>query len=136
MLAATPARAVPTLQLYLPGAEYFETLEIAGVTVTESWFTTDNPFELVVAGATSPNWVDHVEDVTLFIAVQKDDFEDNPGGTVTLRDAADQVIAPTGPAIFGNPGLPPHGIFDAYFFEFLVAGSGSGGRGRDRLRLQ
>jgi len=128
LFSISPALAVPTLQLYIPGATYETSLTIDGVTVTESWFTKDNPFELVVAGATSPQTVNIVQDVTLWLSVQKDDFEDNPGGTITLRDALNNVILPTGEAVWGTPTtLSRHGIFPAYYFRYdlpdLLAGT-------------
>jgi len=128
LFSISPALAVPTLQLYIPGATYETSLTINGVTVTQSWFTKDNPFDLVVAGAASPESVDIVQDVTLWLAVQEDDFLNNPGGTISLRDALNNEISPTGSPIFGIPDtLSPHSIYPAYYFRYdlpdLLAGT-------------
>jgi len=119
LFSVAPASAVPTLQLYIPGATYVDSLTINGVTVTQSWFTLDNPFDLVVAGATSPQSVDIVQDVTLWIAVQEDDYLNNPGGTITLRDVNNNVVSPTGSPVFGIPDtLSPHSVYSAYYFRY------------------
>jgi hypothetical protein len=60
--------AVPTLQLNIPGATYYETNPWFPDS-EDSWVTTSNPFELWVAGATSPNWVEYIYDVKLHIAL-------------------------------------------------------------------
>jgi len=123
------AGAVPTLQLYIEDAEYFDSTDIAGVNVTESWFTTNNPFELVVAGALSPSSIDVIEDVVLWIAVQADDIGDpeNSGGSITVRDSAGDLVLPyyyTGTApsyemLYGTPEtLSPHGVYPAYYFGY------------------
>ncbi len=53
--------AVPSLQLYMKGASYDSS--------TESWLTTENPFELQVLGAITPKWIHYTSHLTLFVAV-------------------------------------------------------------------
>ncbi|MEW5803165.1 MAG: choice-of-anchor N protein [bacterium] len=113
--------AVPTLQLYLPDAVYAQSREINGVEVTDSWLTLQDPFSLVVAGATQPNRVDIIKDVTLWIAIQEEDYLNNQTGTVTIKDASGSIVEPIGSVRFGTPDpLSRHGIYDAYYLEYRL----------------
>lgn len=132
LLAPRAAEAVPTLQLYLPDGVYADSRTIDGVTVTESWLTFSKPFDLIVAGATSPHKVARITDVTLWISIQDTNFNDAPDdGTVivTLEDGT-IVNLGKGDATYGTPSLlAPHGIFPAHYFEVAlpdleVAGAG------------
>jgi len=132
LLAPRAAEAVPTLQLYLPDGVYADSRTIGGVTVTESWLTLSKPFDLVVAGATSPKKVARITDVTLWISIQDADFNNAPSGStvdVTLEDGT-VVTLGKGDAMYGKPSLlSPHGIFPAYYFQvglpdLDVAGAG------------
>jgi len=124
--------AVPTLQLYSPDAVYD--------TDTETWVIPGtNPFELWVIGALSPDWVDVIEDVMLYISVPTAYYL--PGGSVSIQGLpsappvpdpipdVDETRPPPDP-IFGTPpDLPPHGIFPTYFWtvslpDLMVATAG------------
>lgn len=63
LLAASPAWAVPSLQLYIKGAEYNNS--------TESWMSYDNPFTLLVAGSNQGNAAT-LTDLKLHIGVPTD----------------------------------------------------------------
>lgn len=128
VLAATgPANAVPTLQLGIPGSTYIQSgsIDVGGTTVdlTDSSFILHDPFTLQVLGATSPNKVDRITDLKLFISFEAGDYLANPGGMVTVTNVTDPgspiVVAPTGPAQYGTPAeLSPHGIFPTYYFVY------------------
>lgn len=112
-------QAVPTLQLYSSDAEYIGSSEILGVPVDESWFISSNPFSLDVIGAKSPNGVDDIVDVTLWIAIQRADYEGNPNGSVTVTRSS-ETIQPANPTpVLGTPDLlSPHGIYPAYYLKY------------------
>ena len=113
------AIATPALQLYIPGSVYLgPEATIAGVNVTESWFTFDNPFTLVVAGSMQQKTDILIQDVMLWIAVQGDDFHDNQDGKITVSEHPDYYIEPDSfdPEIAGV-GQPdavsqPHGVYN------------------------
>lgn len=66
IMAPGNSLAIPTLQLYIEGAEYnFD---------TESWMSYDNPFNLQVIGATSPENVETLTNLQLHISVPDDWF--------------------------------------------------------------
>lgn len=118
-LAATPGMALPTLQLGIPGADYVQSgsVDVNGVTVdlTESTITFDNPFTLQVLGATSPEFVDVIFDVKLFVSFEHNDFLANSSGTVTVGG----VTMGVGDAAFGvPPELVPHGVFPTDYLVF------------------
>ena len=122
------AGAIPTLQLYLPDGEYTEAREILGVQVEQSWMTLNAPFELMVAGAPNPNGVDVITDVALWIAIQEQDFFNNPSGLITVTDSTGNTINPSSEPVYGKPDpLSPHRIYDAYYYKYrlpdLEAGS-------------
>ncbi len=120
-ILAGQASATPALQLYLPGAEYLGDTTIAGVSVTESWFTFANPFELVVAGARkNENDAEVIEDVTLWIAVQGDDPYANQDSKITVREDPNHpmgldIIEPYIAGV-GQPDAvtQPHGVYNEY----------------------
>jgi len=121
LMGPTQVNAVPTLQLYIQGSDYVGTTEIMGVPVDESWFSTDNPFDLDVIGATSPESVDYITDVTLWIAIQQADYDNNPNGSVTVTGSGGEI----GPAyVSTEPGTPdllsPHGIYPAYYYKYQL----------------
>lgn len=75
IMAPGNSQAVPTLQLYIEGAEYnFD---------TESWMSYDNPFNLQVIGATSPANISTVTDLKLHIAVPEEWYLGS-GGKVSI----------------------------------------------------
>ena len=112
---ALPAHAVPALQVYLPGGTYDSAVE--------SWVMEGNAIEVVVAGASTPGWADVIEDVTLWVAIEEEDFlANNLTGSVTLTDEFGDEVASNGGAVFGTPDeVDPHGIFPAYYYEFSLA---------------
>lgn len=130
LMGPAQVNAVPTLQLYIQGSDYVGTTEILGVPVDESWFSTDNPFYLDVIGATSPDSVDYITDVTLWIAIQQEDYLSNPNGSVTVtgfpylddnRVPAEGETGEEDGAIFGTPDLlSPHGVYPAYYYEYRL----------------
>ncbi|MDH4099615.1 MAG: choice-of-anchor N protein [Nitrospirota bacterium] len=111
------AHAVPTLQLYSPGAVYD--------TTTESWFTTDNPFELYVAGADQPTKYDYIKDVTLHIAISSQYYNAAPTGSVTIEGVSSSlengpfttVTLNASDFTYGQPGAlnSAHGVYDAWY---------------------
>lgn len=79
----TPALAIPALQMYSPDAHY----DLA----TESWLTAENPFELWVAGARSPEWVDVISQVTLLVGITPEywaPFAEDPGAYIRIQSVA------------------------------------------------
>ncbi len=69
----TPAFAVPALQLYMPDATYYA-INPFFPDSEDSWVTTSNPFELQVAGATSPSFVSYIDNVRLHIALREEEY--------------------------------------------------------------
>jgi len=121
LIVCRVATAIPTLQLYLPSGEYVEEKVVDGRTIVESWWTDENPFQLVVAGARSPAWVESIVNVTLWIAISKVDFESHLGGAITVRGAGG-VIQPIGPAEYGVPApLSRHGVYPAYYYAYALS---------------
>ncbi|MBI5142873.1 MAG: choice-of-anchor N protein [Nitrospirae bacterium] len=129
ILAATSATAVPTLQLNIEGATYYDSYVIddgAGntFTVNESWFTMDNPFVLDVVGADQPDAITNIQDVKLILSVQQQFW--NPAGSVTINglgdvsgtsatiSAADFTLGMPEP--FDDKTFPSHGVFPAYYY--------------------
>ena len=111
---ALPAHAVPALQVYLPGGTYYSAVE--------SWVMEGNTIEVVVAGAKTPGWADVIEDVTLWVAIEEEEFLANSTGSVMLTDEFGSEVSAEGDAVFGTPDeLDPHGIFPAYYYEFSLA---------------
>jgi len=116
------AEAVPSLQLYLPDADYYEVspwFPASG----DSWITTSNPFDLQVAGATTPNWVNYIGNVELHIALLEDEYLLYQGLTtsfLTIKDNDpdidfEKVLYATDFS-FGKPsGVSTHGVYDSYF---------------------
>jgi hypothetical protein len=131
VVAAPIAAAVPTLQLWGPGSEYRTDLE--------SWFTLENPFELHVIGAVTPEWVSYIDNVTLYLSVPEQYY--NTSGSITVQGLpsapppppsydmngdplVDEVpsvnyqlgaggLAPT----YGTPAaLSPHGVYPTYYW--------------------
>jgi hypothetical protein len=119
--------AVPTLQLYSPGATYDNG--------TQTWVSTQDPFELWVVGATTPNWVNYISNVELFIAVPTEHWD--PSATVTLHAITDHVGdnnplhsfpdvtltsadvqygTPSEAGYFNDKNFPSHGLYPAYFW--------------------
>lgn len=118
----SPVLAVPTLQVYSPGASYDSG--------TESWMTYSNPFDLQVLGADQPNSLLLVDQVKLHIAVPAEYFtstgsvtvqgissslEGGPFGPVTIPASAFQLgISPELAGWSGN--ARTHGVYkDAYY---------------------
>ena len=122
------AFAVPSLQLYMPGSIYNPD--------TESWLSYDNPFTLQALGAESPEQVDYIRDVTLYIGVPTQYYA--PGGSVSLVGEGlnlilddSNLLGPGTPQMPGHGGasLPPHGIYPTYYWQIDlpdldVAGAG------------
>lgn len=112
------ASATPALQLYIEDSVYIGDTEIAGVSVTESWFIFAKSFTLVVAGSMQQKTDTHIDDVWLWIAVQGDDFLDNSDGTITITDhnCNGEDVDPREFDKFGE-GQPdavsqPHGVYN------------------------
>ena len=110
--------AVPTLQLYIPGATYYEVNPYFPFD-EDSWITTENPFDLWVGGATSPAWVEYVDDVQLHVALLKDEYLlyaglDDP--FITIEGEGQKWNLYAGDFTYGRPdGISPHGIYDTYY---------------------
>jgi len=120
VMNAAYVHAAPTLQIYSPDAEYIGSTEILGVPVTESWLILKNPFRLDIVGATTPDKVDMIQDVTLWFAIQGEDFENNPSGSVSVSDINGDHLMAEGP-FFGTPDiLSPHGVYPAYYYKYTL----------------
>jgi len=136
LLFPAVAFAVPTLQLHIQDSTYDP--------VSESWYVVDSSPTLEVIGATSPRWVRRIDEVKLYVSVDKDDYD--PMGTITIQglpsappspDFVPMVldhlgyggIAPTygipvyDPAGYGSyftESLPPHDIWPSYYWEISL----------------
>ena len=144
LLFAPVALAIPTLQLHMTNATYDPD--------TESWVTYDNPFTLEVIGAVTPAWVHFVDEVTLYVSVPEQYY--NEGGWITIQGlpSAPPALDPV-PDIYdvlgfggrapeyGIPAyeptgydgvsvdMPPHDVFPTYYWEvslpdLMVAAAG------------
>jgi len=144
ILAMCPtAGAIPTLQLYSPGATYNAE--------TESWVQIANPFVLQVVGCTTPSKVHVIDDLWLYLAVPEPyatdawidelrpwsvnilpvtlnegaDPEDFVGGYTSVDalpwflDEDDLNFNQTPPvnATYEGSTFPSHGIYPAPFWE-------------------
>jgi len=126
LTVATPVFAVPTLQLYVPGATYYEVNPWFPES-EDSWITSDNPFQLHVVGATTPEWVEYIYDVNLYVALLEEEYllykdvittslftiEDNdPNIDFTTVNLTWSDFTTTA----GRPyGVAPHGIYPTYY---------------------
>ena len=100
------AFGIPTLQLYIPDANYNEN--------TESWLACNNPFELWVVGADQPNQVDYIKDVKLHFAIPMEYYV--PDGNIHIwGEGIDKWIDSF---TLGQPAeiQQPHGIYPAYYY--------------------
>ena len=133
LLFAPAALAIPTLQLHMANATYDP--------VSESWTTYENPLTLEVIGAVTPSWVHFVDEVTLYVSVSEQYY--NEGGWITIQGQASVPPTPDpvpsiydvlgfggrGPDGYGIPvyeptgyddvsrDMPPHDVFPAYYWE-------------------
>ncbi|MFH1678445.1 MAG: choice-of-anchor N protein [Candidatus Omnitrophota bacterium] len=95
---ATPAFAVPNLQIYIDGGTYD--------TTSQTWVTSSSNFELWVIGAKRA-----MHEVKLAIAVPSSN-----GGTVTVNLTEIVISTTPGTPIMGNgSSLPSHSIYSTYF---------------------
>lgn len=129
-VAPMPALAVPTLQLHIEDAKYYDSYVMDDglgntFTVTESWFTDKNPFILNVVSADSPQAITHIGNVKLIMSVQSQFWQTDGSiaikGTETDTLGINKVIKSTDftngmPDPFGDKNFPPHGIFPAYYY--------------------
>lgn len=113
---ALEAYATPNLQIYLPGGTYDDNPD------EESWVTSDNPTEVWIAGVAENDREFAIKDIRLYVA-----FSDpNATVNVTVVDipgstAGDTISPENAVPILGKPvGLDPHGIYDTYYFCFLM----------------
>lgn len=117
-----PVFAVPTLQLYLPDGAYYDVspwFPASG----DSWITTNNPFDLQLAGATSPDWVSYIDSLKLHIALLEDEYLLYQGLTtpfLTIKDNDPNIdfekVLYAADFSFGKPsGISYHGIYDTYY---------------------
>ncbi len=103
-LVATPAGAVPDLQIYIEGATYDSG--------SQTWVIEDSSFDLQVIGAN-----DVIEDVKLAAALVPADT-DPSSGSITFTPVG-FTAGPQSPFTFGSPllgdgsALPGHGIYPA-----------------------
>lgn len=119
------ALAVPTLQLNIEGATYYDRYVMDdgnghAFELTQSWFTKDNPFILDVVGADSPNNVTVIRDVNLYISIQ-DQFFDPAGSVSVIGEGKTWNFQATDftkgtPDGFGDgQNFPAHGMFPANY---------------------
>lgn len=103
---AGPVAAVPSLQVYVPGATYD--------TATETWVTSSPEFDLQVIGA------GYVYDVKLAAALITDQAPTT--GSITIGGS---TFGP-GDFVYGTPqlgdgsSLPPHGIYPAWYVSVPI----------------
>ncbi len=76
--------------------------------VSESWLTYDNPLTLEVLGATTPAWTHTIDQVTLYVSVPQQYY--NESGSITIQglpspDEDDPVTDVT--VLLGAGGIPP-----------------------------
>jgi len=109
ILISNVALAVPTLQLYMPDAEYNEE--------TESWLTYSNPFELQVLGADQPNRVMYIKNVKLHFAVPEQYFVSD--GYIHIVGEGIDVMIESSMMNYGQPEEidQPHGIYPTYYYS-------------------
>lgn len=116
----TPASAVPTMQLYMPDATYYNVspwFPNSG----ESWITTSNPFDLLVVGATSPSWVQYIDNVKLHIALLQDQYSSSlTTPLMTIKDNDPNInfekTLYASDFSFGKPpGISKHGVYKTYY---------------------
>jgi len=98
---AAPAHAIPALQLYSPGAVYD-----AG---SETWITNSSSFELWVVASVK------MYNVKLIGALEKG--ADPNAGTLDIGSSSYTGIGGPNGFTYGNPGLPPHGIYPTYYVK-------------------
>jgi len=95
------ASAVPTLQLFSPNATYD--------TASESLLTFDDPFELWIAGARTPDGVHVIDQLELFVAILGyDESWDKSVGSTSV-ELTIETITSTDPIALGNPDKNPVG---------------------------
>jgi len=137
ILVPSVCRAVPDLQLHIPGGTYYESRVISDgsneITVTESWFTDQNPFALQVVGADKKsNKQGAITSLTLYLSVPEMFWDESgsisiKGGTIdTTISAADFSIG-IPDSLDGKKTIPPHGIFPTSYYalslpDFAFAG--------------
>ena len=114
----TPAFAVPALQLYMPDAIYYPTNPLFPDS-EDSWVTTSNPFELQVAGATSPNYVTLISNLKLHIALLESEYLLYQGLNTPFITIEGIDVLYSDDFFLEEPGQPdgiaPHGIYPTYF---------------------
>jgi len=144
------ADAVPALQLHSDVGTYN--------TATESWDIFVDPFDLKVVGATTPNWVHYIDNITLLVSVPQVCWDPaakvtitadtaHPGDTNPLAPSAfygDGQVTLTAdassdiPLQFGNPGdlglfddrlVPEHGVYPTYYWPVALPPLDVGGAG-------
>lgn len=98
--------AIPSLQLYIPGSTYNPD--------TESWLTIEPHFELQVLGASSPQQADYITNLTLYIAMLKNEYGMD-GAYVNINGSPVTLNS------YGTPPLlPPHGIYPTYYCAYSL----------------
>ncbi|MEK7813632.1 MAG: choice-of-anchor N protein, partial [Candidatus Desantisbacteria bacterium] len=95
----------PTLQLYIPGSTYGS--------LTESWVTHEPVFELQVLGASSPEPVQYIKDVKLYIAI-KEGEKDLAGAYVKVNGVPITID------VYGKPFIPGHGIYPTHYCVYSL----------------
>lgn len=109
---ATPAFAVPNLQLYIPGSDYTGVDEDAWL--NESWLTLSPNFDIWVMGANTD-----IHNVFLTMAVPEGET-----GSITLTSLTPGFTGnsyDTSDFSYGVPeNLNNHGIFPTYYVDHLV----------------
>jgi len=80
LLICNVALGVPSLQLYSPGATYDDS--------SESWLTYDNPFELWVVGARTPELIHWIDQLSLFVSIPDQYWDDSLSPSLTIRTIA------------------------------------------------
>ncbi len=96
--------AIPSLQLYIPGSTYNPD--------TESWLTIEPHFELQVLGASSPHQADYITNLTLYIAMLKNEYGMD-GAYVNINGS------PITFSDYGTP-MPPHSIYPTYYCAYSL----------------
>jgi hypothetical protein len=113
-LSSSPSWAIPQLQLYFdpatnPGAAYDP--------VDQGWGTVASPMTLTAF----MQGLDTSHTFRVFISLPDRPIGSDPNGLISLtitEPTAEGFLGTPGPWVFGNPGLPPHGIFDTWYTYF------------------
>jgi len=119
-LGALPCKAwaLPSLQLYFDPTIPFNTNATYNTT-NQGWETDGNPVVL----STFMQGLNLSDTFRVIISLPNQPSSSNPNGIIDLPIVSEYVttegsLGSPGAWIFGNPGLPPHGVFDTWHTSY------------------